>query len=79
MAAVQINKWLDFLDRVGWTALQAAAGATVVALTSDDLSWQDGLKMVAIATLVAACKVAIAQRSGSDDLGAAVPGQVIQK
>jgi hypothetical protein len=78
-AAPRINKWLDFLDRVGWTAIQAAAGAAIVAFTSDDLSWQEGLQMVAVATLIAACKVVLAQRAGTDDLGAAVPGQVIQQ
>lgn len=76
---MRINKWLDFLDRVGWTALQAGAAAAIVAFQSSDISWQDALKMVGIAAGIAACKVVLAQRAGDDDLGAAVPGSVIEK
>lgn len=76
---MRVNKWLDFLDRVGWTAVQAGAGAAVVALTEDGVSWQAGLKMVGVAALVAALKVVGAQHTGSDDLGAAVPGKVLEQ
>ena len=74
----RINKWLDLLDRAGWTAIQAASGALVVALTDGDLSWNGALKAVGTATAIAVVKVVIAQRTGSNDLGAAVPGQVIE-
>jgi hypothetical protein len=78
MRDVRINKWLDFLDRVGWTAIQAAAGALVVVLTSDGVSWEEGAKMVGVAALVSVVKVLAAQNSGTNDLGAAVPGQVLE-
>lgn len=73
---VRINKWLDFLDRVGWTFVQAYVASAVV-LGFDD--WRQSLGVAAGAALVAAGKVVVAQRSGSDDLGAAVPGHVIEQ
>lgn len=76
---MRINRWLDFLDRVGWTALQAAAGAVVVVLTEQDISWQAAVKFVLVAAVLAAAKVVAAQNSGRDDLGAAVPGHVIER
>lgn len=72
-----VNKWLDLLDRVGWTAIQAAAGAAIAALATTGMSWNAALVSVGVATLVAVCKVVLAQRSGTDDLGAAVPGHVL--
>ena len=75
---VRINRWLDFLDRVGWTALQAAAAAGITVLTSDGISWEEGAKFVGIAAGLAVLKVLAAQNSGSNDLGAAVPGEVIE-
>ena len=74
---IRINRWLDLADRVGWTALQAAAASLIVVMTSD-MTWEQGLATVGIATGLAACKVVIAQNAGSDDLGAAVPGHVIE-
>lgn len=78
MTAPRVNRWLDFIDRVGWTAIQAAAGAAIVVLTSDGVSWAEGGKMVGVAAAVAVLKVLAAQRLGDDDLGAAVPGKVIE-
>lgn len=78
MANVRINKWLDLIDRAGWTAIEASAGAVITAVTVQHLGWKAALSFVGSTTLVAVCKVVIAQRSGSDDLGAAVPGQVIE-
>lgn len=75
---VRINKWLDLLDRAGWTAIQAAAGAGIAALATATISWEAALISVGSATLLAVCKVVIAQKSGTDDLGAAVPGKVIE-
>jgi hypothetical protein len=79
MRDVRINKWLDFLDRVGWTAIQAACGAIVVVLTSNGVSWEEGAKMVGVAVAIAVVKVIAAQRAGTNDLGAAVPGQVLEE
>ena len=73
---MRVNKWLDFLDRVGWTFVQAFLGALLV-LGFDD--WQQSLAAAVGAGLIAACKVGVAQRTGSDDLGAAVPGQVLEQ
>lgn len=75
---MRVNKWLDFLDRVGWTSVQAAAGAVIVILTENNLGWEAGLKFVGVAVAVAVCKVVIAQRVGNDELGAAIPGKVIE-
>jgi hypothetical protein len=73
----KVNRWLDLLDRVGWTAIQALSGAVLVALTTD-LSWQEGLTFVGVTTLAAVVKVVIAQNTGTDNLGSAVPGQVLE-
>jgi hypothetical protein len=72
---MRIN-WRDFAERVGWTALQAAAGAGLAALATDGIGWEEALTFVGVTTLVAVCKVIIAQRAGSDDSGAALPGGV---
>jgi len=74
---VRVNRWLDFLDRVGWTAVYAVAAAGITALSTPALTWEAGLKLVGTATLLAVLKVIVAQNTGSDDLGAAVPGQVL--
>ena len=42
----RVNKWLDLLDRVGWTAIQAAAAALVAYLATDDFGWEEGLVFV---------------------------------
>ena len=76
---VRINRWLDFLDRVGWTAIYAVASAGIILLTGDnDLTWALAGKFLGAQVLLAVCKVVLAQRAGSNDLGAAVPGQVIE-
>lgn len=74
----RVNRWLDLLDRVGWTALQASAAALVVYLTSDDIGWEEGLKFVAVATAVAVAKVVVGQNTGSDDTGALIGQPVIE-
>jgi hypothetical protein len=68
----RVNKWLDFLERVVWTALQAAAGAAIVVLASD-VDWQQGLAFVGITTLAAVAKVVVGQNTGVDDTGAILP------
>jgi hypothetical protein len=76
---MKINKWLDFLDRVGWTAIYAAAAAGITALTDPNFTWTFAGKTIGIAVALAVCKVILAQKAGDDDLGAAVPGKVIEK
>lgn len=73
---MQVNRWLDFLERVGWTAVQAAAAAVIVVLTSPDMTWENGFKMVGIAAAVAAAKVLAAQQVGDNGSGDAIPGGV---
>ena len=72
---VRVNKWLDLLDRAGWTFLQAAAGTLLVLGFND---WKAALAASAAAGGVAVVKVVVSQRSGQNELGAAVPGQVIE-
>jgi hypothetical protein len=76
---MRINKWLDFLDRVGWTVVYTGAAAGITALTDPHFTWGATVKTVGIAAGLAVCKVVLAQRAGDDDLGAAVPGKVIEK
>jgi hypothetical protein len=68
----RVNKWLDFGERVIWTALQAAAAAVITVLASD-VTWDQGLAFVGIATLLAACKVIVGQHIGADETGAILP------
>jgi hypothetical protein len=74
----RVNKWLDLLDRAGWTAIQAAAGALITYLAFDDIGWEEGLLFVASATAVAVAKVVIGQNTGSDDTGALIGSPVIE-
>ena len=74
----RVNKWLDLLDRVGWTAIQAAAAAFITYLATDDIGWEEGLIFIAVATAVAVCKVIIGQNTGTDDTGALIGQPVIQ-
>lgn len=71
--SVRVNKWLDFLDRVGWTAVQTGAAATFVVLTSDGMTWEAGLKSVGIAVGIAVVKVITGQHVGGDETGAVLP------
>lgn len=73
---MRVNKIADFVDRVGWTALQAGAAAAITALTSSDLTWQTGLKFVGTAALLAALKVVTAQNASPSGDGSAIPGGV---
>lgn len=68
-----IDKVRDFVERVAWTAIQAAAGAAI-ATGFDD--WNLTAKVVGIAALVAALKVVAAQNVGTRSDGAAIPGGV---
>lgn len=75
----KINKWLDLLDRAGWTAVQAAFGALIVYLTMDvDMSWENVLVGVGSATLLAVAKVVVGQNSGGDNTGSLIGTPVIE-
>ena len=70
---MRIN-WRDFLERVGWTAIQALAGAAIVVLASDNIIWGDALKFVGVTVAVAVFKVILAQQTGDRATGDAFPG-----
>lgn len=75
----RVNKWLDLLDRAGWTAIQVGAGATFALLTSDmDWSWDLFLRTVGGAVAVAVVKVVVGQNTGEDDTGALIGQPVIE-
>lgn len=68
----RVNKWLDMLDRAGWTAVQAAAGAFITYLAFDTIGWREGLVFVGTAAAVAVAKVVVGQNTGNDDTGALI-------
>lgn len=70
--------WKDFIERVGWTAIQATAGAALVVLTTDNIIWGDAIKFVGVAVAVAVVKVVIAQQAGDTSTGEAFPGGVTE-
>ncbi len=73
---MKVDKLKDFIERVAWTAIQAAAATVLVALTSPDMTWENGVKLVGIAAALAACKVIAAQQVGENGSGDAIPGGV---
>jgi len=75
----RVNKWLDLLDRVGWTAIQAGAGAVLVFATNGSpFSWQALGTFVGGAVAIAAIKVIVGQNTGTDDTGALIGTPVIE-
>lgn len=75
----RVNKWLDLLDRVGWTAVQAAAAAVLVFATSGvGFSWQALGTFVGGAVAVAVVKVIVGQNTGSDDTGSLIGAPVLE-
>lgn len=72
-----VNKWLDLADRVGWTGIQAAAGAIVAYLATDGIGWEEGLIFVGTAVLVAIAKVIVGQNTGPDNSGSLIGQPVI--
>ncbi len=74
----RVNKWLDLLDRAGWTAIQAASAALVAYLATDDFTWEQAAVVVGTATLVAVGKVVVGQNTGADDTGALIGQPVIE-
>jgi len=74
-----VNKWLDLLDRVGWTAIQAAAAALALYLSGQGvLTWKGAGIVVGVALLGAIAKVTVGQNTGDDDTGALIGTPVIQ-
>jgi hypothetical protein len=71
MKMVHINRWVDLIDRVLWTFVQAFAAALIVLGFNN---WKDSLGAAAIAGALAACKVVAAQNVGNSKLGDGVPG-----
>lgn len=77
---MRINKWLDFLDRVAWTAFQSLGGTLAAdSIFNAELGWKEKLGIPVASAVLASIKVVIAQNRGSSELGAAVPGQVISR
>lgn len=74
----RVNKWLDLLDRVGWTAVQAAAGAFIAWQATDEVGWSAALWFVGGAVVVAVAKVVVGQNTGSDDTGSLIGQPVIE-
>lgn len=73
----RVNKWLDLLDRAGWTAVQSAAAAALAALTLN-LGWEELLVVVGTATGIAVLKVVVGQNTGSDNTGSLIGQPVIE-
>ena len=73
----KVNRWLDLVDRVGWTAVQASAGAALAALALD-LDWHQFFVVVGTATAVAVLKVVVGQNVGPDQTGSLIGESVIE-
>jgi hypothetical protein len=73
----RVNKWLDLLDRAGWTAIQAAGAALLAYIVTDDFTWEQALVVVGTATLIAELKVITGQNTGTDDTGALIGTSVL--
>ena len=73
-----VNKTKDFIERVGWTAIYAIAAAGITVLSSSGITWNEALKFIGVSVALAVFKVIIAQRAGSTDDGAALPGGVLE-
>ena len=74
----RVDKWLDLLDRVLWTAVQASVGAAAAYLITDEIGWKEGLIFVGVATLSAVAKVLIGQNTGTDETGSLIGQPVIE-
>lgn len=74
----RVNKWLDLLDRVGWTAVQAAAATGITVLSGATLGWRAALTTVGVATAIAVLKVVVGQNTGTDSTGSLVGKPVIE-
>lgn len=74
----RVDKWLDLLDRVGWTAIQAAAATGITVLSGATLGWRAALTTIAVATAIAVLKVVVGQNTGTDDTGSLIGKPVIE-
>lgn len=77
MASVKLVKYSrlkDWLERTGWTILQAGAGVMLDQMISGRITWHAILYAGAIAGL----KVVIAQRVGSTPTGELIPGGIAE-
>lgn len=68
---MKVNRWVDLLDRTGWTFIQAFLGFWIV--TNFSMDW-DLLKGALIAAAIAAVKATIGQHTGDSPIGDVVPG-----
>lgn len=73
---MKVNRWVDLIDRVGWTFIQTLAATWIVMGANFD--W-DVLKAALLAAAISAAKVVIAQRVGNSPIGDAVPGASVVK
>jgi len=74
----RVNKWLDLVDRAGWTGIQAAAATLALYLSGEGvLTWKGAGILVVGALLGAIAKVGIGQNTGSDDTGSLIGTPVI--
>lgn len=73
---VTINKGRDFVERVGWTFIQAFAGFLIAANVTDldNIDWTDLFKGAAVAAGIAALKVIVAWQFNSNESGDLLPG-----
>jgi len=74
----KVNRWLDLLDRAGWTFIQAAAAAGITVLSGATLGWRAGLTFIGVAGAIAVLKVVVGQNTGTDDTGALIGTPVIE-
>lgn len=75
----RVNKWLDLLDRAGWTGVQAATGALALYLSGEGvLTWKGAAIVVGVAVLGAIAKVTAGQNTGTDDTGSLIGAPVIE-
>lgn len=70
------NRWVDLVDRAGWTFIQTFL-MTMVVFGFDE--WKANLGAGVLAGAAAALKTMIAQRTGDSPLGDAVPGTSVVK
>ncbi len=80
MHLVSIDKSKDFIERVGWTGIQAFVGVIVAGMIKNgtDIEWRQVVYAALISAGVAAGKVILAQNVGDHPDGSAIPGGVIQ-
>lgn len=72
---MRVNKAKDFIERVAWSAVQAAAAA---ALATGFDNWSLTGKVAGLAAVAAGLKVIVAQNVGTRGSGDAIPGGVIE-